>query len=95
MTIRKRDVRIPVGEIHLQGILGYEDEQAAGPGVLICHPHPQYGGSMDNNVVWALFDVFTRRGYVAVAFNFRGVGRSGGRHEDGEGEILDVKGVLD
>jgi len=95
MTIRKRDVRIPVGEIHLEGILGYADERAAGPGVLICHPHPQFGGSMDNNVVWALFDVFTRRGYVAVAFNFRGVGRSGGRHEDGEGEILDVKGVLD
>ena len=50
---------------------------------------------MDNNVVWALCDAFVERGYVAVAFNFRGVGSSGGRHEDGEGEILDVLGVLD
>lgn len=95
MMVRQRDVRIPVGEIHLEGKLGYDEETASGPGVLICHPHPQFGGSMDNNVVWALFDIFTQQGYVAVAFNFRGVGGSGGRHDDGEGEIEDVKGVLD
>lgn len=95
MRVRQRDVRIPVGEIHLEGKLGYDEETASGPGVLICHPHPQFGGSMDNNVVWALFDIFTQQGYVAVAFNFRGVGGSGGRHDDGEGEIEDVKGVLD
>ncbi len=50
---------------------------------------------MDNNVVWGLFDAFVERGYVAVAFNFRGVGSSGGRHEEGEGEVSDVLGVLD
>lgn len=50
---------------------------------------------MDNNVVWTLFNAFVGGGYVVVAFNFRGVGRSGGRHEHGEGEVLDVLGVLD
>ncbi len=95
MTGHVRDVKIPVGEISLEAKLGRDEQTSTGPGVVICHPHPQYGGSMDNNVVWALCDAFVERGYVAVAFNFRGVGSSGGRHEDGEGEILDVLGVLD
>ncbi len=95
MKIRRRDVEIPVGQIRLEATLGCPEDTASRPGVLICHPHPQFGGSMDNNVVWALFDAFVERGYVAVAFNFRGVGRSGGQHEGGEGEVLDVVGVLD
>jgi alpha/beta superfamily hydrolase len=95
MTVQARDVMIPVGEISLQGKLGCRQNTAKGPAVVICHPHPQMGGTMDNNVVWALFDAFVERGYVAVAFNFRGVGSSGGRHEEGEGEVLDVLGVLD
>ena len=94
MRAQVRDVKIPVGEISLEAKLGYDEETSAGPGVVICHPHPQFGGSMENNVVWALYDVFVERGYVALAFNFRGVGLSGGRHEDGEGEILDVLGAL-
>ncbi len=90
-----RDVRIPAGEISLQGKLGWSGRAAAGPGVLICHPHPQFGGSMENNVVWGLFNAFVERGYLTVAFNFRGVGSSGGRHEAGEGEVSDVLSVLD
>lgn len=95
MTMTDRDERIPIGEIHLEARIGYDGRRPSGPGVLICHPHPQFGGSMDNNVVWALFDEFAGRGFVTVAFNFRGVGRSGGRHEGGEGEIQDVLGTLD
>ncbi len=95
VTVQQRDVKIPVGEISLEAKLGCDERTSTGPGVLICHPHPQFGGSMDNNVVWGLFDAFVEHGYVAVAFNFRGVGSSGGRHEAGEGEVLDVLGVLD
>lgn len=95
MTVRLRDVKIPVGEISLEAKLVCDEHTSTGPGVVICHPHPQYGGSMENNVVWALRDAFVEHGYVAVVFNFRGVGSSGGRHEDGEGEVLDVLGVLD
>jgi alpha/beta superfamily hydrolase len=76
-------------------MLGYDpDGSSKSPGVVICHPHPQMGGSMDNNVVYALFDEFAERGYVSLAFNFRGAGRSGGRHEGGEGEIKDVEAAL-
>jgi len=95
MSARRENVLIPVGEIHLDARLGFDERTAPAPGVLICHPHPQFGGSMDNNVVWALFDQFAEGGYVTVAFNFRGVGRSGGRYEEGEGEVRDVFGVLD
>jgi alpha/beta superfamily hydrolase len=95
MSLQRKSVQIPVGEIHLEALVGLDDKTGAGPGVLVCHPHPQFGGSMDNNVVSALFDEFAQAGYIVVAFNFRGVGRSGGRHEDGQGEIRDVVGVLD
>ena len=95
MAILVKDVSIPVGDITLEAKLGRDEQTSAGPGVVICHPHPQFGGSMDNNVVWGLCDAFVERGYVAVAFNFRGVGSSGGRHEEGEGEIQDVLGLLD
>ncbi len=95
MALQERNVKIPVGKIHLEAKVGCAGQTRAGPGVLICHPHPRFGGSMDNNVVWALFEAFAERGYVTVAFNFRGVGGSDGRHEDGEGEVQDVLGVLD
>ena len=95
MSARTENMRILVGGIHLEARLGFDERAVPGPGVLICHPHPQFGGSMDNNVVWALFDTFAQGGYVTVAFNFRGVGRSGGRYEEGQGEVQDVFGVLD
>lgn len=91
----REEVRIPAGEIQLEAVLGTAGRAERAPGVLICHPHPQFGGSMDNNVVRALFDTFVKHGYVAVAFNFRGVGRSGGRYGEGEGEVRDVAAVLD
>lgn len=95
MAVHRKNVTFPVGEIQLEGLVGYDTKTKKAPGVVICHPHPQMGGSMDNNVVYALFDAFAERGYVAFAFNFRGAGRSGGHHEGGEGEINDVVGALD
>ena len=95
MPIQRERVDIGVEEIQLEGMVGYHSSRETGPGVVICHPHPQMGGSMDNNVVMALFDEFAEQGYVALAFNFRGVGRSGGGYEEGEGEIRDVLGALE
>ncbi len=95
MTLNKENINIPVGEIHLEGIVGHDLQSETAPGVVICHPHPQFGGSMDNNVVWALFNEFVGRGFIVLAFNFRGVGRSGGCHDDGKGEIEDVLGAVD
>lgn len=58
--------------------------------VLICHPHPLFGGNMDNKVVYTLASCALRAGYVAMRFNFRGVGRSQGTHDQGKGEADDV-----
>ncbi len=65
--------------------------RAAGDeGVVICHPHPQMGGSMYNNVVEAVRDAFSARGFSTLRFNFRGVGGSTGRYDEGTGEQQDV-----
>jgi alpha/beta superfamily hydrolase len=58
--------------------------------VVITHPHPLYGGDMDNDVVGAIAAAFQQAGYTTLRFNFRGVGRSEGRYSDGDGEQEDV-----
>jgi uncharacterized protein len=59
-------------------------------GVVICHPHPLYGGDMDNPVVIRLAEVFAERGLATLRFNFRGTGRSTGTHGEGRDEQHDV-----
>ena len=63
-------------------------------GVVVTHPHSQMGGSMENNVVEALVSSFHDHGYATLRFNFRGVGGSEGRFDNGEGEQDDVKGAI-
>ncbi len=63
-------------------------------GVIVTHPHSQMGGTMLNNVVEALVAAFQGHGYATLRFNFRGVGRSEGRYEEGLGEQDDVKGAI-
>jgi uncharacterized protein len=61
---------------------------------LICHPHPQFGGSMDNKVVQTLARAFAELGFATVRFNFRGVGHSAGSFDEGIGETDDAAAVL-
>jgi len=65
-------------------------ERPTGPLCLICHPHPQYGGTLDNKVVYSLARAANDLGAVAVRFNFRGVGHSGGQFDQGIGEVADL-----
>jgi uncharacterized protein len=60
-------------------------------GMVLCHPHPLYGGSMQSIVISALFDALPARGVTCLRFNFRGVGRSTGSHDDGNLERVDVE----
>ena len=68
------------------------------PVALILHPHPAYGGTMNNKVVYKLYYSFYRQGFAVMRFNFRGVGRSQGQSEaleDGIGELSDAAASLD
>jgi alpha/beta superfamily hydrolase len=65
------------------------------PIALLLHPHPQHGGTMNNKVVYGLYHAFVRRGFSALRFNFRGVGRSQGTFDRGEGELSDAASALD
>ncbi|UYP43883.1 hypothetical protein NEF87_000168 [Candidatus Lokiarchaeum ossiferum] len=62
-------------------------------GLVLCHPHPQFGGTMTNNVTGKIFHHFSSLGYPCVRFNFRGVGASSGSYSNGVGERQDVKDV--
>ena len=65
-------------------------EGSNGKGVVITHPHPMYGGDMYNGVVESIESAYREKGYSTLRFNFRGVGASEGRFDDGDGEQKDV-----
>ncbi len=65
------------------------------PLALVLHPHPLHGGTMNNRVVYTLFHIFRRRGFSTLRFNFRGVGRSQGVFDHGQGELRDAAVALD
>ncbi len=69
--------------------------EADAPVALVLHPHPQYGGTMNNKVTYAMYKAFTELGFNTMRFNFRGVGKSEGHFSDGEGELSDAASVMD
>ena len=78
----------------LEGRLAGPDGARPLGGAVLCHPHPQYGGSMSNALIPALQRALVAEGWAALRFNFRGVGRSEGSYEGGVGEVSDVAGAL-
>src|SRR5579864_1789720 len=73
----------------------HHSKDPSAPIALLLHPHPQHGGTMNNKVVYSLYHAFVRRGFSALRFNFRGVGRSQGSFDRGEGELSDAAAALD
>ncbi len=65
------------------------------PIAIVLHPHPQFGGTMNNRVVYNLHYEFFRMGFNVLRFNFRGVGRSQGEYDQGIGELSDAASALD
>ena len=63
--------------------------------ILHPHPHPKFGGTMNNQIVYDLFYMFLERGFTVLRFNFRGVGRSQGEFDHGQGELSDAAAALD
>ncbi len=65
------------------------------PVALVLHPHPLFGGTMNNKVCYELYHMFLNRGFSVLRFNFRGVGRSQGEFDHGQGELADAATALD
>ncbi len=89
-------INIPTPQGHLEGILKPEEDgshpQYAG---LICHPHPLYGGTMHNKVVFKVAQTLQTLNIPTLRFNFRGVGHSTGTYDEGRGEMDDVRYSLE
>jgi alpha/beta superfamily hydrolase len=86
-------VRFPSADgLLLEGRLAVPEEPRGI--VVLCHPHPVYGGSMSSRLIPALGRAFVAVGWAALRFNFRGVGASEGRFDGGVGEARDVAGAL-
>jgi alpha/beta superfamily hydrolase len=90
---QRRQVPGPAGSLEIAVDSPPADVPVRGVAVL-CHPHPQHGGTLDNKVAQMLARSFVQLGYRAVRFNFRGVGASEGRWDEGRGEIDDALAVI-
>jgi len=77
----------------LEGVL-HQPASAPFPAAAVCHPHPLYGGDMNNSVVVAVCQALAEAGIAGLRFNYRGVGRSEGKHGDGLGERTDAAAAL-
>lgn len=72
-----------------------ESTNPKSPIALVLHPHPQYGGTMNNKVVYNIYKTLFENGFTVLRFNFRGVGKSMGKYDEGIGEMTDAATALD
>jgi alpha/beta superfamily hydrolase len=92
--MKQRRVSFASGDLFLEGMMAIPEGPGRFPTVIICHPHPLYGGSMDNNVVCSLFETLMQASFVSFRFNFRGVSGSQGEFGQGIGEQADVEAAI-
>jgi uncharacterized protein len=91
-SIRSLFLDGPTGR--LEALLNAGAENATHAAV-VCHPHPLFGGTLHNKVVFHTMKALNSFGFPVLRFNFRGAGLSGGEHDQGEGEVDDVRAALD
>ena len=84
------NVEGPAGQLEVR----VDGDSPGNIGAVLCHPHPLYGGSMDDMVLEAMSRPLLDAGFQVARFNFRGVGHSEGQHDDGKGEVDDVLAVV-
>ena len=83
----------PAGK--LEALIEEPDEHVPSQAALVCHPHPQHGGTMHNKVVYRIARGLRRAGAVVLRFNYRGVNMSEGKYDNGIGEIEDARAALE
>jgi alpha/beta superfamily hydrolase len=91
---RLRAVVIPGPAGSLEGLLHEHEGPAAALAAVICHPHPLHGGSLHNKVVHRVATTLHDLGAAVLRFNFRGVGASEGRYDEGAGELADARAAV-
>lgn len=94
MNIHSQKFQLDGNAGKMQCLLDLPDEAPRGI-ALVGHPHPLYGGTMENKVAQTLARTFVTLGYAVARFNFRGVGESEGVHDNGIGEVDDMKIMYD
>ncbi|MGD2065344.1 MAG: dienelactone hydrolase family protein [Dehalococcoidia bacterium] len=92
--MKETRVSFPSGGLVLEGILAIPEAPEYLPAVIVCHPHPLYGGSMDNNVVSGVCEALAQAALISFKFNFRGVGESQGEFSHRIGEQEDVEAAI-
>src|SRR4051795_11478139 len=90
--IESHTIAGPAGK--LEGLLEEPEQEDPREAVLVCHPHPQHGGTMHNKVVHRIARGLRRAGAVVLRFNYRGVNLSEGSYAHGEGELEDARTAL-
>lgn len=93
--MKEEKVFIKLNEIKLEALQLIRREEKVKGGLILCHPHPLYGGDMYNPVIETAAKVAQEEGFSTLRFNFRGVGKSEGTYGDGIGEMQDVKAAID
>ena len=82
----------PSGRIQAQY---FKSKQVGAPVALVLQPHPQYGGTMNNRIVYESYNCFFKKGFSVIRINFRGVQKSDGIFDNGQGELSDAAAALD
>jgi alpha/beta superfamily hydrolase len=95
-AVRQSAVSFKAKGLNFEGIVARPDgDSGMFPAVVVCHPHPLFGGNMDNNVVVAVSFALVEQGFITLRFNFRGVGNSEGTHSKGELEHQEALAALE
>ena len=94
--MRQTSISFKSKGLTLEGVLTVPQGQTGPfPAAVLCHPHPLFGGTMDNNVIAAVVEALDGVGIATLRFNFRGVPPSEGKFDDGKGEQQDIQAALD
>ena len=93
--MKEEKILFPSTGIRLEGLIHTSDRGPAKGGIIFCHPHPQFGGDMDNPVIHSGIHAAYEAGLSTLRFNFRGVGESEGAYAEGIGEKDDVRAAVE
>tara|TARA_X000000368_G_C22846166_1_gene629928 strand:- start:21 stop:677 length:657 start_codon:yes stop_codon:yes gene_type:complete len=94
MTVENKEIFIPGPSGRIQAKY-YKSKQQGAPVALVLHPHPQYGGTMNNRIVYETYNCFYKNNFSVIRINFRGVDKSDGIFDNGQGELSDAAAALD